>query len=140
MKKEKNIIIIVSILILLIISFSVFISIKQNISNKKEKDNQLYLVIYQYEVSNYNINYNKDKVLYKKIEFNYELELDEIITSLDKSGYNHLVVSNGVAKITEADCLNHICMGQSITLDNDFLNNKEIICMPNGLVISLETN
>lgn len=140
MKKEKYIILSVSILILILLSISIYISIKENNKNKKTNETNYNLVIYQYEVSNYNINYNSEPIIYKKMPFTKDLELDEVIISLDKNGSNHLIIKNGEVKVIDATCKNHICMTNKITLDNDFINNKEIICMPNGLVVTIENN
>ena len=137
MTNNKKRIIIISIiffivLITLIISQIIIIN---NIN--KMKDDKLYISIYQYEVENYNIDYNTKRKLYKRIEFNIDTVYTETIYSLDNNYYNKVVIENGKCYVSEANCLNQICLKNVLTIDKDKVGAKTIVCMPSGLYIEL---
>lgn len=136
-KERKTILIIsISILILFLISILIFFIINNN--NKKLKDGELVISIYQYDVVKYNIDFNSERVLLYQIDFNEDTVFDEIIYSKDHTLYNHVVIQNGICKVVDANCLNHICMNSYISCDKEIINTRTITCMPSGLYIVLE--
>ena len=136
--KDKKTILITSIIIGFILLICIIVSIIINNLNAKFKNDIEYIYIYQYEVKDFNIDYNSEKILYKKIKFDYNTNYDEIITSLDGLNYNHIVIKNGQVLVNDSSCVNKICMKSVIKYKQSLLNNLDIICMPNGLVITLE--
>ncbi len=64
----------------------------------------------------------------------YSLATDgEIIIETDNGGRNVLVIHNGTADITAANCPNQDC----VTQKEISLTNESIVCLPHKLVISI---
>ena len=64
----------------------------------------------------------------------YSLATDgEIIIETDNGGRNVLVIHNGTADITAANCPNQDCVRQK----EISLTNESIVCLPHKLVISI---
>lgn len=138
MNKEKKIVLIISSIIFLLILISTIVFIIINNNNKKMKDEELVIKIYQYEVINYNINFKGEKRLICEFDFNKDTNYDEIIYSIDNSLYNHVIVKDGICKVVDANCMNHICMSSYISCDKTIINPSSITCMPSGLYIVME--
>lgn len=139
MKKEKKVILLSGLIVFFILIIAVGASIYFNNYNQKLKQNkELYLVIYQYQTIENHFNNELEPVIYQKINFTYDTNLELDIISLDQKYTNHLCVKQGKAYISEANCLNQICLNDLITLDIDIINNLNIVCMPSGLLICLE--
>jgi hypothetical protein len=133
MKKNKLIIIVTIIFICIILLISITTSIFINNNNKQREKGYLY--IYQYYTNNYNFDFSKEKLLYDKIVFDKNTTLTLEIISIDGTGSNLLIIENGKAYITEANCFNKICMDSTISLEDNIFNMSQIVCMPNGLFI-----
>jgi hypothetical protein len=63
------------------------------------------------------------------------LSQDHTETFTDASGSNTLVISNGTAKITEADCPDHICV-KTYPISSP---GETIVCLPHKLVVEVIT-
>ena len=65
----------------------------------------------------------------------YPLSDDQTVTiSWEEEGYNLLLIENGEASVTDANCPDQLCVKQrSITL-----NGESIICLPHKLVLQIE--
>ncbi|MBI4855668.1 MAG: NusG domain II-containing protein [Acetobacterium woodii] len=63
------------------------------------------------------------------------LSKDHTETFTDASGTNTLVISDGKAKITEADCPDHICV-KTYPISNP---GETIVCLPHKLVVEVIT-
>ena len=64
----------------------------------------------------------------------YELSQDLSVMIGDEQNYNQLVIKDGIADITDANCPDQLCVHQSaISKDG-----QSIICLPHELVISIE--
>lgn len=139
MKKEKKVILLSGLIVFFILIIALGASIYFNYYNQKlkQKDN-LYLVIYQYQTIQNHFNNELEPVIYQKINFTYDTNLELDIISLDQKYTNHLCIHQGKAYISEANCFNQICLNDLITLDVDIINNLNIVCMPSGLLICLE--
>lgn len=61
------------------------------------------------------------------------LSEDHTETFEDASGQNTLVISNGKAKITAADCPDHICV-KTYPISNP---GETIVCLPHKLVVEV---
>ncbi len=68
--------------------------------------------------------------LNKDCEFKIKSEKD------GEKGYNIIRVKNGKISVIESDCKNQICVRHG-AIDNDLL---PIVCVPNGLVIRVESD
>ncbi len=69
---------------------------------------------------------------------NYPLSADAVIEITDGDGVvtNVLEISNGKAKMTEADCPDRLCMHQkAISLDGE-----NIVCLPNRVVATVRSS
>lgn len=65
----------------------------------------------------------------------YPLSQDHTETFKDVSGYNILVISDGRARITEADCPDQICVkAQGISSPGEV-----IACLPHKLIVEIVT-
>ncbi len=137
MKKEIKTIIITSILLVILFIILVISFIVINNQNKELKKGDLIINIYQYDVIDYNINYNSERILYKSLKFTSDTYFDEIIYSKDHTLYNHVEIKDGICKVIDANCMNHICMASHLSVDIELINPKSIICMPSGLYIEL---
>ena len=122
----------------LIMIFFTCVSLYINEQNKKKFDGSVYVVIYQYDVKDFNIDTSsKPSILYKEL-FTSDLFYENKI--LSKTGeYNNVLISGGIIKVTSSSCRDHLCESFVIRADN-LLNNTDIVCMPNGLIITLEVN
>ena len=71
-----------------------------------------------------------DGKFYKKFDLNQDTEYE-----IDVNGHkNTLVIKDGKADITEADCPDKLCVKQkSISLKNE-----TIVCLPNKIVVEIE--
>lgn len=141
--KQKKIIIITSIIVIFLIVVFLIIGIIIANNNNSVKQKGVEVVIYQYHVYNYKFDTTKSRVEIYRAFFNDELEYDKIIYALDNnSGYNHVVIKDGIVKVTEASCTNHTCQHHNITNKSDSLSlldsMLDISCYPNGLFIVLE--
>lgn len=139
MNKDKKIITftIIAVVSILLLSVILFF-IQNNINNRNKEQKDIYVTIYQYEVSNFNFDMTKERKLYKRILFTKDTVYDETIHSLDNKLFNHVSIKNGLVCVLEANCHNHICMNQEISLDQSIINNTTISCFPSGLYICLE--
>lgn len=63
------------------------------------------------------------------------LSVDHTETFTDASGSNTLVISNGTAKISEADCPDHICV-KTYPVSSP---GETIVCLPHKLVVEVIT-
>lgn len=63
------------------------------------------------------------------------LSEDHTETFTDVSGYNTLVISNGSAKMAEADCPDHICV-KTYPISSP---GETIVCLPHKLVVEVIT-
>ena len=107
-----------------------------NQNNKDKFNGDVYVVIYQYEVIDFNINPNSKPVEVYRALFTEDLECEQVINN-NQGGTNTVYINDGVIKITHSNCRDHICENYIIKKDN-LLNNTDITCMPNGLIITLE--
>ncbi len=67
----------------------------------------------------------------------YPLSVDRTVvltTGADGTGRNTLVISGGVAYVTEASCPDGICMGHRAIS----YRGESIVCLPNRLVVTVE--
>ena len=64
----------------------------------------------------------------------YPLSKDTVVDISTEYGYNQLTVSEGKARITDADCPDSICV-HSLPISFDF---DTISCRPHFLVVSIE--
>ncbi|MEG1847507.1 MAG: NusG domain II-containing protein [Lachnospiraceae bacterium] len=68
-------------------------------------------------------------------EYPLDRPLDIVLQSNQNRGHNHLVIADGEAKITAADCPDELCVQQkSISLLGESL-----ICLPHKLVITVSS-
>lgn len=68
------------------------------------------------------------------IEGVYSLDKDREIDI--NGGKNHLVIKNGKADMTEADCPDKLCVNQKAISKNG----ESIICLPNKVIVEAESN
>lgn len=68
--------------------------------------------------------------------YDYPLSKDRMITVFgEEEGYNLVLISEGNAKVTDADCPDQLCMKQrSISR-----NGQSIICLPHRLVVQIKS-
>ncbi len=64
------------------------------------------------------------------------LEKDDEFTIKNGKNYNIVRIRNGKISVCEADCKNQICVNQG-EIDNSLF---PIVCVPNGLVIRVDSN
>ena len=122
--------------ITIIMFFSITLSLIINKRNKDLLNKDIYVVIYQYEVIDFNIDTsNKPIELYRAL-FTNELKYEKTVYTSD-GNYNVINIENGIIKVTSSTCSDHLCEKFIISKEN-FINNTDIVCMPNGLVITLE--
>ena len=69
-----------------------------------------------------------------KIEGTYSLGEDQEISI--NGGTNTLVIKNNRAKMQEADCPDQLCVNQKAISKN----NESIICLPNKIVVEVESS
>ena len=63
----------------------------------------------------------------------YSLNEDASVTITSPTGFNTLVIKDGKADVTDADCPDRICVNQhSISYDGE-----TIVCLPNKLVVKI---
>ncbi len=63
----------------------------------------------------------------------YPLNEDASVTITSPTGFNTLVIKDGKADVTDADCPDRICVNQhSISYDGE-----TIVCLPNKLVVKI---
>lgn len=63
----------------------------------------------------------------------YPLNEDISVTITSPTGYNTLVIKDGKADVTDADCPDKLCVNQhSISY-----NGETIVCLPNKLVVKI---
>ena len=68
---------------------------------------------------------------YGKLIKTVDLRIDQEFTVAHEGGSNTVTVSSGKIAVTEATCPDHYCMHRG------FVNSgAQIVCLPNGLVIS----
>lgn len=65
----------------------------------------------------------------------YPLNIDTII-EIDEFGYNVAEIKDGVVRMIEADCPDHLCLSQQ-PLESGF---GIIACLPNGVLLTVDTN
>lgn len=139
MKTEKKIYIIIIAMILIIIASTIITSMLINKANQNLKDSEnLIIRIYQYDVIDYKFDYDSESILLKEIPFDKSTTFDETIYSKDGSVYNRIIIKDGLCYVSEANCLNHICMQNKISCEKTKINPVSITCMPSGLYIRLE--
>ena len=63
----------------------------------------------------------------------YSLNDDFEVTIKNGDNYNHLVIKDGVAKITDASCPDKLCVKQH----NIAYNGETITCLPNKIVVKI---
>lgn len=137
MKKSlKTTIILISVFISVTIVLLSGISIYIQEKNKSLFDNSC-VVIYQYEVVDFNIDLNSKPIKIYEEKFSKDLELEKVITSLNKKETNTLIIKDGCIYISDSTCYNKTCQHTKIKYGELFVN-TEIVCMPNGLIIKLE--
>lgn len=67
----------------------------------------------------------------------YPLTGNETITiPFDGQGYNLLMISDGTASVSDADCPDRLCVNQR----NIFQKGESIICLPHKLVITIDSD
>lgn len=64
------------------------------------------------------------------------LDKDDEFTVKSKKGYNIIRVRKGKISVIESDCKNKICINQG-EVSNDLI---PIVCVPNGLVIRIDSS
>lgn len=69
-----------------------------------------------------------------KIEGVYSLGEDQEIEI--NGGTNHLVIKNGKADMTEADCPDKLCVNQKAVSKN----HESIICLPNKVIVEVDSS
>ena len=63
----------------------------------------------------------------------YPLNMDTSVTINSPTGFNTLVIKDGKADVTDADCPDKLCVNQhSISYDGE-----TIVCLPNKLVVKI---
>ena len=63
----------------------------------------------------------------------YPLNVDTSVTINSPTGFNTLVIKDGKADVTDADCPDKLCVNQhSISYDGE-----TIVCLPNKLVVKI---
>lgn len=63
----------------------------------------------------------------------YPLNVDTTVTINSPTGFNTLVIKDGKADVTDADCPDKLCVNQhSISYDGE-----TIVCLPNKLVVKI---
>lgn len=65
----------------------------------------------------------------------YPLSEDYAVTISDEDGYNLLMISNGEASVSDADCPDRLCVSQKAISRRG----ESIICLPHKLVILIES-
>ncbi len=64
----------------------------------------------------------------------YPLNVDQVIEIQQDSGYNKVVISDGCADVTEADCPDGICADHAkIRYDHE-----TIVCLPHKMVVEIQ--
>ncbi len=67
----------------------------------------------------------------------YPLNVDTSVTIRNENGgYNTLVISDGKADVTEADCPDKLCVNQHSISHNG----ETIVCLPNKLVVKITSD
>lgn len=64
----------------------------------------------------------------------YPLNEDQVIEIRQDSGYNKVVISDGTADVTEADCPDKICADHEVIR----FNHETIVCLPHKLVVEIK--
>ena len=137
MSKKTSVLVGITVgVICFILCLAIIGSIVVNRINKSKFNDNVYVVIYQYNVVDYNIDLNSEPTILYKERFTEDLVYESIITNAT-GGINKVVIKDGVIKVTESNCRDALCENYTIFCDN-FLNNVDITCMPNGLIITLE--
>ncbi len=141
MNNKKTILITTIIVIVLLVASIIGCIIVYN-NNQKIKEKNIEVVIYQYDKTNSN---NKTELIeYDRFVMNNDTKYDNIIYMLNNNNeYNHVVIKNGVIKVIEANCYNHVCERMIIDLNSKDFNllipdSITIDCKPHGLKITLE--
>lgn len=67
------------------------------------------------------------------IEGVYSLDVDQEIDI--NGGKNHLIIKNGKADMTEADCPDQLCVDQRPVSKNG----ESIICLPNRVIVEVDS-
>ncbi len=65
----------------------------------------------------------------------YPLDKDRVVEIKSKNGYNILVIENGTAYVSEASCPDGVCSSHRPIK----FGGASIICLPNKVVVSIET-
>ena len=137
MSKKTSIYVVSTLAVMSIILCIAFIgSFIVNKINNAKFENNVYVVIYQYNVIDYNIDLTSEPTILYKERFTQDLIYENTITN-SEGGINKVVIRNGNINVTESNCRDSLCEHYTITYNN-FLNNVDITCMPNGLIITLE--
>lgn len=131
LKNKKTIFIVLGCLIIIFI-VSIILSILIIKKNNKLKEKSIDIVISQ-KID------GEIKEVYRA-EFTNELEYIYYYESYINEGKgNKVIIKNGECYITESTCPTHSCESYLITNQKGILNPATtIICLPNGLYISLE--
>ena len=89
----------------------------------------LFLANRIFSVSGDSVNIYVDSKLYKsvKISENQTVEIN---------GTNKILIEDGKVSMIDADCPDKLCIKQGKITDNS----KDIVCLPNGVVIRVEKN
>ena len=66
----------------------------------------------------------------------YSLEQNQTVEIKTENGYNILVIENGTVYIKEASCPDGVCSSHRPIR----FGNSSIICLPNKVVVSIETD
>lgn len=67
------------------------------------------------------------------VQATYSLEEDRTVTIEGKGGTNLLVIENGTASITEADCPDALC----VNMGSISKNGQSIVCLPHEVVVEV---
>ena len=68
----------------------------------------------------------------KKAEYSLSEDSENIINGI--GGVNKLVIENGRAKMTEADCPDNVCVNHTPI----YRENESIVCLPHKVVVEIE--
>jgi len=68
-----------------------------------------------------------------KLYGTYDLYTDRTVEIKDELGYNKIVIKDGYADVTDADCPDRICVDHA-RIHND---HESIICLPHKLVVEI---
>ena len=137
MDKNKKIIIISFLMFILVILVFSIISINRIMKNKELENETTYIVIEQF----LDLKGTNRKVIYKT-EFTKELKYDEEIESIIVPGrHNRVIIENGICKVLNSTCPNHICENHEIKSTTKWFEAaiSDISCLPNGLYIYITT-